>query len=118
MPSIDNWLADGGQFDASPDRIIERGAVSVVLRRNTGGTPSTISAQTVRLVPARPGTTAAEKRGQEGTQTGETLIVMIGTESLDVKRDDRFTYLATVYAVVSVDRTMAGKTEALCRGVQ
>ncbi len=114
MPSINNWLADTGTFDADADRIIERDVASVVFARGA----SNISAQTVRIVPARQNTTGTEKRGLEGSQTAEQMVVIIGGSALDVLRDDRFTFRGVVYKVVSVDKSMNNKTEALARGIQ
>lgn len=114
MPSINNWLNDGASFDADPDRIVDRDPVSVVFARGAVN----VAAQTVRIVPARMNTTGAEKRGLEGSQTAEQMVVVIGGSALNVLRDDRFTFRGVVYKVVSVDKTMNNKTEALARGIQ
>ncbi len=114
MPSLPNWLDDSGTFDADSGRIVDRDPVSLVLARGNAD----LAAQTVRIVPARVNTTGAEKRGLEGSQTAEQMVVVIGGSALDIKRDDRFVYRGVVYKVVSVDKTMNNKTEALARGIQ
>ena len=115
MPTFANWLGETPTADFDAVSIIARDPVTLLLARGS----SDVAAQTVRIVPARVLTTPNELRGQDfASAMAESAVIVIGDDTLDIERDDTFVFREVVYKVVSVDRTMNGKIEALARGVQ
>jgi hypothetical protein len=105
-------------FNADPDFIISRDAIQVRLRRDGQMLP----AQTVRFVPLQAGGVVPEVRGQAENITGLNYFALIGDSSFDVQRGDRLRFPDAAggefYDVAFVDRSMPGKVEARCKGMQ
>lgn len=115
MPTFANWLGETPTADFDAASIIARDPYALLLARGA----TDLAAQTVRIVPARQLSTPVELRGQDfATVMGESAVIVIGDDTLNIQRDDTFKYRDVVYKVVTVDRVMNNKTEALARGVQ
>jgi hypothetical protein len=115
MPTFANWLGETPTADFDAVSIIARDPYSLLLARGA----TDMAAQTVRIVPARTLSTPLELRGQDfASSMGESAVVVIGDDTLDIARDDTFVFRTVIYKVVSVDKSMNGKIEALARGVQ
>jgi len=114
MPNLDNWLGgaqDRADFDATT--IINRDVVDVQFTRGD----VQLAAQTVRVVPR-------SVRGGSGTgadpnnSPSQSDMVVIGDETLDVKKGDIFRFRSTRYKVVYVNTAMPGQTQARAEGTQ
>jgi hypothetical protein len=115
MPTFANWLGETPTADFDAATIIARDPVTLLLARGS----TDVAAQTVRIVPARALSTPLELRGQDfASVMGESAVIVIGDDTLNIQRDDTFVFRGVIYKVVTVDKTMNGKIEALARGVQ
>jgi 2-keto-3-deoxy-galactonokinase len=115
MPTFANWLGETPTADFDAASIIARDPYSLLLARGA----TDMAAQTVRIVPVGQRSTPMELRGRDDASSmGESAVIVIGDDTLNIARDDTFKYRDVVYKVVSVDKTMNGKIEALARGVQ
>jgi hypothetical protein len=114
MPTFNHWLIaaqDAADFDAAS--IIARDPHTLLLARGS----TDIAAQTVRIVP-QSAARGAEQYGRDGTQTGELVAVIIGDDTLDIARGDRFKWRSATYEVETVNKLLNGQTQAMARGVQ
>lgn len=115
MPTFANWLGETPTADFDAVSIIARDPYALLLARGS----TDLAAQTVRIVPARSLSTPLELRGQDfASVMGESAVIVIGDDTLNVQRDDTFKYRDVIYKVVTVEKTLNGKIEALARGVQ
>jgi hypothetical protein len=115
MPTFANWLGETPTADFDAVSIIARDPYSLLLARGA----TDMAAQTVRIVPFGQRSANGEIRGRDDASLmGESAVIVIGDDTLDIARDDTFVFRTVIYKVVSVDKSMNGKIEALARGVQ
>lgn len=89
--------------------IIAENSTSIVIRRGSG----TLAAQTVRVERRDAGTSA--RRLESFSEEQITVVLVLGSTTLDIQKDDRFTYQGNLYRVLSVrpNRQVSIQAEAI-----
>lgn len=75
------------------------------------------AAQTVRILPQTWGPSGSET-GSVGGETSTDEVVVLGGNSLNIQREDRFTVNGTWYEVVYVEPALPNRCEAKARQLQ
>lgn len=114
--TIEDWLSSYDRADGLALMLGHRGT-SVVLVRGAAAQ----TAQTLLVVPVGQSTTANTQRSDSGAAADETLVV-IGTDSANIQRRDRFSYRAIPtgrlnYEITRVERALHGMVQAFARVV-
>lgn len=110
------WLGQSDRADSIALMVGMRGT-SVALTR--GG--STIAAQSMLIVPAGAETQSSEVGQAAGTGAREQVLI-VGTDTLNIRRGDRLSYKATPtgrlnYEVVRVEKLHTGMVQAFAEVV-
>lgn len=114
--TIEDWVNSFDRADGLALMLGHRGA-SIVLVRN--GTAQ--AAQTLIVVPVGQTTTANMQSTSAGIAAEESLIV-IGADSANIQRRDRFSYKATPtgrlnYEITRIEKTFTGMVQAFAKVV-
>jgi hypothetical protein len=82
------------------EQVISDHQVDIVIRRKDGGgNETTLDAQSVRVERTR---SVSMKRDGANTEESRTRIVVVGSPSLDIQKDDRFNALGGLFRVTFV----------------
>lgn len=87
-------------------------AVSISFRRGT----VTLAAQTVRV--ERRGQGLARTEDSAGAQQAITTVVILGSTTLDIQVDDRFTLGGVLYQVIFVNPNRRAATQAEAQAIE
>ena len=88
--------ADIARMQADVATLIGDNTASIVIRRDSGGSSTELAAQTVRIERTR---SRARQLNSIKSEEGRTQIVVVGDTTLDIQKDDRFTYDGNLYRV-------------------
>ena len=114
MANFSAWLKTTGQANFAADLIISRDPVQIAFNRNGVERPT----QRMRIVPTATGARSLLVPSTAVNVGSESLVTVIGAESLDIQKNDLFVFRGTNYKVAYVDRSMPGLTHAQARGTQ
>lgn len=103
---------DWATMQADLTAIRDDNPVNIIIRREG----STLATQTVRV--ARAGRSGSRPMRSESGTEGTTGVVVLGTPSLDIQIDDRFTIAGILYRVDYVNPNRRSRTEAEATAVQ
>ena len=89
-------LADIERMRADTLAVRSDNQTSITIRRDVGGSTTTLDPQTVRIERTR---SRARQLNGDKSEEARTQIVVMGDTTLDIQKDDRFTYNGDLYRV-------------------
>ena len=89
-------LADIARMKADISAVMGDNETSITIRRDVDGSTTTLDAQTVRIERTR---SRARQLSGDKSEEARTQIVVMGDTTLDIQKDDRFTYNGDLYRV-------------------
>ena len=89
-------LADIARMKADISAVMGDNEASITIRRDVGGSTTTLDPQTVRIERTR---SRARQLNGDKSEEARTQIVVEGDIDLDIQKDDRFTYNGDLYRV-------------------
>lgn len=114
MSGLTLTAADLARIEADMTAIRGEWSHSVAFRRVVDGVETTLAAQPVRVA-AEGGPSVRQGQAADETRTG---IVLIGSRTLDVRRNDRFNVDGRLYRVTGVHPDNRAFTQARAELVQ
>lgn len=113
---VEEWAAQASR-DGGIDLMLGHRGVSVVIRRDN----TNLAAQTLLIAPAGRASSSSERSSESGQSATEQLL-LVGTATADLRKNDRFTYPASAgrlnYEVKRVERSLFGMTQAFAEEIQ
>lgn len=113
---VEEWAAQASR-DGGIDLMLGHRGVSVVIRRDN----SNLAAQTLLIAPAGSSSASSERSSESGQSATEQLL-LVGTATADLRKNDRFMYPASAgrlnYEIKRVERSLFGMTQAFAEEIQ
>lgn len=113
---VEEWAAQASR-DGGIDLMLGHRGVSVVIRRDN----TNLAAQTLLIAPAGRASSSSERSSESGQSATEQLL-LVGTATADLRKNDRFMYPASAgrlnYEIKRVERSLFGMTQAFAEEIQ